>query len=107
MNFRNFTSKETYLASVSTWKQELARQFAELRRTKNAFKDLQRAFAKHGAYQYNWSSAQKEAYFKDYTPMEEMRSVISRCKRDIRDLLVERDWMRIEAGRQMAARLSK
>jgi hypothetical protein len=101
-NIMNFNSKQTYLAAVAEWQLRYLDTIEGIRQTKRLFKNAQRAFSTVTPIDfYNTNSAQREAYFSKYHPMEALRAEHKSLVAEATELIVERQLGREEAGRQM------
>lgn len=95
-----FDSKETYLAAVAEWRIQYFDIIDSIRKTKQLFKAAQRKFSKAPPIDfYNTNSAEREAYFSAYHPMEALRAEHRSLVSTATELIVERHLGRQEAGR--------
>ena len=100
----NFTTKAEYLEATTMWKADFKAHITLIRQLKRDFKAAQRVFSKHGAYDYGWSSVQKNLYHDDHRPMEQLRDDLRRAGEKTIELGTARLEMKVEAQRQYLAR---
>jgi hypothetical protein len=96
-----FNSRKTYLAYVATWRLQYFDTIAGIRKVKVDFKNAQREFSKHGAFDYKWISQRRADYHGAHAKMENLREEHKSLITEATELITERHLSRQEAGIQM------
>jgi hypothetical protein len=99
----SFTDRITYLTASAMWKADYLEHCTKTRKLKLEFKAAQREFSKCGAYEYNWSSVQKEVYRTAHRPVETLRSELAAAAKQSREMVSIRHGMKEEAQNQYLA----
>jgi hypothetical protein len=101
-----FKTREDYVTYREDWKTRYAEQILEIRRSKEAFKQANRAFSISSKGERVWD-CKVEGVRGLYDKMEHARWSFRTAKNGATELLFERGESKVEAGRQRELRLKK
>lgn len=101
-----FKTREEYVAYREDWKTRYAEQIVEIRRSKEAFKQANRAFSVSSKGEKVWD-CKTDGVRGLYDKMEHDRWSFRSAKNGATELLVERGESKIQAGQQRELRLKK
>ena len=103
MTYLDFNSKETYFAARKIWSSDFQAAIKAIRAAKLQLKEAHRGLGPLGAYPWKGSSEEKEVWRKANDKVWAAHVTLKEARKQVEKLLLERDRMRVEAGRQMHA----